>query len=202
MSKVDYLTEDPVLKGQEYCCISFLTDKENKMTLCGVKCRGGFSTYEAACEHAKKLQTIDPYFNVFVGETGKWLPFDPNPDSEAVKDSEYANEQLNNLMKGYMENQEKAKILHEQRKNELVRKNILDNLKQKKETLNDVEKKLKKSKNDGDKQSFEQSKASIVEQINSMEQKAKDLDEQLAKLTEQLGDFPEKMDMPPIIGQK
>ena len=51
------------------------------------------------------------------GEMGKWLPFDPNPDSQAVKDSEYANEELNKMMKGYLENQEKAKLYHEQRKN-------------------------------------------------------------------------------------
>ena len=39
---------------------------------------------------------------------GKWLPFDPSPDSEKSGDSEYANEQLNSLMKGYKKNQEKS----------------------------------------------------------------------------------------------
>ena len=100
-----------------------------------------FTTYEEACAHAKTLQTIDTYFNVFVGEMGKWLPFDPNPDS--VKDSEYANEQLNNMMKSYAENQEKAKIFHEHRKNELIRNNILENLQSRNENLKELkEKKL------------------------------------------------------------
>jgi DNA repair exonuclease SbcCD ATPase subunit len=198
MSKVDYLTEDSIVpSGQAFCCVSFLTDKENKTTLSGIKFRGGFASYDEACEHAKKLQTIDPYFNVFVGETGKWLPFDPNPDSEAVKDSEYANEQLNNLMKGYVENQEKAKIVHEQRKNELVRQNILDNLKTKKENLMDVEKKMGKHKKKAkDSSSLEQSKAAIEEQIKNMEEKTKELDKQLEELNSKLSEFPSKMEYP------
>ena len=147
MTKMDLLTEDTINpKGQNFMCISFLTDKENKTTLSGVKVRGVFTTYEEACAHAKKLQSVDEYFNVFVGEMGKWLPFDPSPDSEAVKDSEYANEQLNSMMKSYMENQEKAKIYHEQRKNEMVRKNILDNLDTRQQNLDEIKKKMKKSK--------------------------------------------------------
>ena len=129
MTNMDYLTEDNfIASDQKFVCLSFLTDKENKTTLSGIKIRGVFPTYESACEQAKKIQNLDPYFNVFVGDMGKWLPFDPNPDSEAVKDSEYANEQLNNLMKGYIENQEKSKIFHEQRKTELMRKSVIENL--------------------------------------------------------------------------
>mgnify|MGYP000085323662 CR=1 FL=1 len=129
MSKTDYLTEDNLFPDdQKFVCLSFLTDKENKTTLSGIKVRGAFSSYELACDHAKKIQTVDPSFNVFVGELGKWLPFDPNPDSEAVKNSEYANEQLNGMMKAYLENQEKAKLFHTQRKNEMVRNNVIDNL--------------------------------------------------------------------------
>jgi hypothetical protein len=67
MSKVDYLTDDTTLlpADQKFVCISFLTDKENKSSLSGIKIRGTYSTYEAACEQAKKLQSIDQYFNVF-----------------------------------------------------------------------------------------------------------------------------------------
>ena len=147
MAKVDYMTEDTFLPiDQKYVCLSFLTDKENKTSLSGIKIRGVFPTYELACEHAKKIQTMDPYFNVFVGELGKWLPFDPNPDSEAVKDSEYANQQLNQMMKAYLENQEKAKVYHEQRKTELMRKNIVDNMTTRQEKLEDAQKKSKKAK--------------------------------------------------------
>ena len=148
MSHVDYLTDDTALlpTDQKFVCISFLTDKENKSTLSGIKIRGAYSSYEAACEQAKKIQSVDQYFNVFVGEMGKGLPFDPNPDSESVKDSQYANDQLNTMMKSYMENQEKAKVYHEQRKQELVRQNILENLQSRQENLTELNKKLNKAK--------------------------------------------------------
>jgi molecular chaperone DnaK (HSP70) len=201
MSNTDLLTEDTINPpGQQFICISFLTDKDNKTTLSGIKIRGAFPTYDAACEHAKKLQGVDNYFNVFVGEMGKWLPFDPNPDSEAVKNSEYANEQLNTMMKAYMENQEKAKIYHEQRKNEMVRKNILDNLTTRQENLNDIKKKLKKSKNPQEKNNLEKSLEEIEKQIAKMEEKKTELDGQIDSLGNQLKGFGQmKLDPPNIL---
>ena len=194
MSHVDYLTDDTALlpTDQKFVCISFLTDKENKSTLSGIKIRGAYSSYEAACEQAKKIQSVDQYFNVFVGEMGKWLPFDPNPDSEAVKDSQYANEELNNMMKTYMENQEKAKIYHEQRKQEMVRTTILDNLQSRKDTLSDLEKDLDKAQLEDNKDevlSIEQSMKALAEQIKTMEDRKGELDEQIDNLNNQIKSF-------------
>ncbi len=191
MSHVDYLTDDTALlpTDQKFVCISFLTDKENKSTLSGIKIRGTYSTYEAACEQAKKLQSIDQYFNVFVGEMGKWLPFDPNPDSEVVKDSQYADEQLNNMMKSYMENQEKAKVYHEQRKQEMVRQNIMENLQTRQENLSELSKKLNKAKKHDKSEEvsmIEQNMKSIEEQISKMEEKKSELDQQIETLSAQV----------------
>ncbi len=189
MSKVDYLTEDSILPwDQKFVCLSFLTDKENKTTLSGVKVRGAFTKYEEACEHCKKLQAIDPAFNVFVGEMGKWLPFDPNPDSQAVKDSEYANEELNKMMKGYLENQEKAKLYHEQRKNEMVRKNILDNLQSRHDTIKDLKKKVTKAKDSSEVESIEKNILEIESQIKKMEEKKAELDVEIENLSNQVKD--------------
>ena len=201
MSQLDLLTEDTVNPSdQKYICMSFLTDKENKTTLSGIKFRGAFSTYDEACAHAKKLQGIDPYFNVFVGESGKWLPFDPNPDSKAVKDSEYANEQLNNLMKGYMENQEKAKVFHEQRKNEMVRQNVLDNMAQRKDNLIDMKKKLKKAKSQEEKTVIQKGVDEVEKQLSKMEEKKKELDKQIETLADQLKGFSQmKLDPPKLV---
>ncbi len=202
MSKVDYLTEDSILPwDQKYVCLSFLTDKENKTTLSGVKVRGVFANYEDACEHCKKLQSIDLAFNVFVGEMGKWLPFDPNPDSQAVKDSEYANEELNRMMKGYLENQEKAKIYHEQRKNEMVRQNILDNLKTREENITDLKKKAKKSKNPAEVASIEKSIEEIEVQIKKMQEKKAELDVQIENLSNQVkASSTNQLSAPKVIG--
>ncbi len=200
MSKVDFLTEDSLVpENQKFVCLSFLTDKENKTTLCGIKIRGVFDTYEKACEHAKKLQTVDQYFNVFVGDMGKWLPFDPAPDSKAVQDSEYANEQLNNMMKAYYENQEKAKIYHEQRKNEMVRQNILDNLNTRRDNLKEAKKKLKKAKTTEEEVSLKSSVEAIEDQIKKMETRKTELDEQLEQLSEQMKSFKPSQLAPPKI---
>ena len=62
-----------------------------------------YSTHEQAVARAKALHKKDPYFNVYVADIGEWLPWDPDPDQ--VADSEYANDELNKLMKKYRENQ-------------------------------------------------------------------------------------------------
>ena len=179
MSKPDYLSEDSLLpKDQKFVCLSFLTDKENKTTLTGVKVRGVYETYDEACKQAKNLQAVDEAFNVFVGEMGKWLPFDPAPDSEAVKTSEYANEELNNMMKSYLENQEKAKLFHEQRKNELMKKNIMENITTRHTNLKEVQEQLT-SATEEEKKILEDTVKSIEEQIEKMEVKKNELDEQI-----------------------
>lgn len=201
---VDYLTEDTFLPSdQKFVCISFLTDTEKKSTLSGIKIRGVFGTYDAACVHAKKVQSMDPYFNVFVGDMGKWLPFDPSPDSEAVKESEYQNDQLNGIMKSYLENQEKSKIFHEQRKTELMREGILNNLTTKESIKKETQEKLEKAKESNNKdelENLETNLKNIDEQIKEFEKKKGDLDTQIKDLADQIGQFePAKMSPPKII---
>ena len=194
MSNIDYLTEDNILpKDQKFVCISFLsnkkiksenTDESCKSQLCGVKIRGVFSTYECACNHAKTLQNVDPAFDVFVGDMGKWLPFDPDPDTS--KDSEYANQELNNMMKSYLENQEKAKIFHEQRKNELQRQTILENLNSRNENLNELKEKVKNSDNENEINNLNNN-------IKSIEEKMKEDNDHKEKLEKQLEELNKKI---------
>ena len=70
-------------------------DEQNKFqtSVRGLKIRGSYSTKEEANNRAKKLQIIDSSFHVFVGEVGKWLPWDPNADG--VQDEVFQNNQLN-----------------------------------------------------------------------------------------------------------
>ena len=124
----DYLYEDPPVPNQKFVCISILTPKnfkDPKETMSTLKVRGSYDSFEEASKRGEFLRNIDPHINVYVGEVGKWLPFDDDP--EKAKQQEYQNKQLNNLMKGYMENQEKAKEFHEQRKNELILKTLKEN---------------------------------------------------------------------------
>lgn len=70
----------------------------------GVKVRGVYDSYKEAQIKAKKLQTSDPRFNNYVGQVGYWLPFDPNDDK--IENQEYAETQLNTMMKKYNENRD------------------------------------------------------------------------------------------------
>ena len=139
----DYLYEDPPVPNQKFVCLSILTPKnfkDTKETMSTLKVRGCYDSFEEASKRGEFLRNIDPHINVYVGEVGKWLPFDDDP--EKAKNQEYQNKQLNNLMKGYTENQEKAKEFHEQRKNELILKTLKENEeKEKRRTARDERRK-------------------------------------------------------------
>ena len=73
-------------------------------TVRGLKIRGSYGSQEEASARAKKLQKSDGVHNIFVGEVGRWLPWDPSPNN--VQEQEYAEDQLNTLMKSYKDNEE------------------------------------------------------------------------------------------------
>ena len=75
-----------------------------KTTVRGLKIRGTYGTHEEAVARARRMQKIDPIHNIYIAEVGKWLPWDP--EVSEVKDQEYAEDQLNTLMKKYKENEE------------------------------------------------------------------------------------------------
>merc|ERR1711865_582410 len=69
-----------------------------------MKVRGIYDTLKKAKYRAQKLQNTDKNFNVFVGQVGYWLPWDPDPNQ--MKDQEFMNDKLNELMKKYQENKD------------------------------------------------------------------------------------------------
>jgi hypothetical protein len=167
---VDYLDEDTFLpKLQKFVCLSFLKSEDNKVTLSGIKIRGVFEKYEDACVYAKKVQEIDKYFNVFVGEMGKWLPFDPNPSK--VENAEYTNDQLNNIMKEYKLNQEKAKIYYEKQKNEKMVKSLTESLSINEKNKKKLEKKTSKLTGKSKKRTLTEIK-NIEERMKEIKDKA------------------------------
>lgn len=87
----------------------FHEEQDFKTSVRGIKVRGVYQNLKEAQFRASALQKRDPNFNVYVGQVGYWLPWDPEPDN--VEDQEYAEPQLNNLVKKYKENQS-AKDAH------------------------------------------------------------------------------------------
>jgi hypothetical protein len=92
----------------------FFAANSFRTTVQGLKIRGVYDTYAEALNRAKTLQKLDPSFNVFVGQVGFWLPWDPEPHT--VADQEYADDQLNQLMKKYKENEATRDELYAQEK--------------------------------------------------------------------------------------
>lgn len=167
---IDYLREDDIIPNQRYVCISFISPEGIKnCSIRGLKIRGVFPTKEEADKRAEELQKIDPDFDIYVGEVGKWLPWDPDPNS--IKDAVYQEKELNDLVKGYKENQEKAKKMLEQRKEDAIRnaahyeQNRVDKIKSR------LRKKLETKRNQQQQQ--QQNNDNIHNQTNKIEQKSK-----------------------------
>ena len=68
----------------------------------GIKVRGVTESLPEAMKRVEVIKRFDDKHNVYVAEVGCWCPWSPNPDD--VKDSVFAETQLNTLMKSYKDN--------------------------------------------------------------------------------------------------
>jgi hypothetical protein len=103
-SKLKEIYDDYMYANKSKLEDEFYAKNEFRTTVRGLKIRGVYGSQGEAVTRSKKLQRQDPLHNIFVGEVGKWLPWDPEPAE--VSEQEYAEEQLNTLMKKYKENEE------------------------------------------------------------------------------------------------
>ena len=193
--EVDHLDEDTnVPEGQKYVCLSFLGDPENKLTLKGIKIKGAFPDYDQACKFARSEQNKNNKFNVYVGEVGKWLPFDPDPESKSAGDAEYANKELNSLMKKYKENQEKVNMAHQERKEFLINKSRVENIKKKKENINFVNKAIEEATDDKKKETLVKQLEELQNDIKSLEEETKEIDNMEKNLLDDIDEDDEEED--------
>jgi hypothetical protein len=73
---------------------------------------------------SQKLTKIDPDFDIYTVEIGKFFPLDVDPMN--VSTVEYQNTQLNELVKNYLENRENANVEYERRKNDMIKQAIVE----------------------------------------------------------------------------
>jgi hypothetical protein len=97
---------------------TFHKDNNFKTTIRGIKIRGTFDTMEDAKNRIEFLKKVDKNFDIYVGQVGCWCPWSPNPND--LQDQEYAETQLNTLMKEYNKNVSDKNELFEQRKQEAI----------------------------------------------------------------------------------
>ena len=137
---MNYADEDAPMEGHKFFLLSMVCAKDvegaEDSGINAVKFRlpptrqPTFSTLQEAEKAAQQLQQMDPRFHIFVGELGKWLTL--MPQVEQIEKQEHADEKLNNLMRNYHENQEKAKIMYERRKKEMLQRAVVGEMRKKK----------------------------------------------------------------------
>ena len=94
----------------------FSESNDHVTNIRGLKVRGVYDSQKEANIRAKVLQRMDNNFNVFVGQIGYWLPWDPEPDN--IEGQEYLESELNNLMHEYRKNQEQKDLFYNEQLNE------------------------------------------------------------------------------------
>lgn len=98
----------------------FHEQNEFQTSIRGIKVRGVFDTIQEAQARSEKLRKLENNkFSIFVAQVGCWCPWSPNP--EHIDNQEFAETELNTLMKKYEENQENKNQFFEQRKSEMKR---------------------------------------------------------------------------------
>ena len=80
----------------------FYKKNEFRTSVRGLKVRGVFNSHEEAQAYCRQLIKKDPLFNIYTVAVGQWIPWDPKPSE--LKNQEYAEDELNVLMKKYEEN--------------------------------------------------------------------------------------------------
>jgi hypothetical protein len=93
----------------------------------GLKVRGNFNTIEEAKMRAEVLREADPFNQIYVGEVGKWMPWEPV--YYKTGEVEYLEPELNQLMQEKNKNEQAAKRQFEDRVKEAKRKAIENNIK-------------------------------------------------------------------------
>jgi hypothetical protein len=120
----DHLDEDPLINNQIWVCMSIFTPNSIKNPegevintghqVRGIKIRGVYATKEKAEKRCEEIRKFDKYHHVFIGEVGKWLPWDD--DASNAEEAVYAEPKLNEMMKSYKEAQQKAEQYAQERK--------------------------------------------------------------------------------------
>jgi uncharacterized protein (UPF0335 family) len=116
---IDYLFEDPEIQSQKYALVSIVgPHMPQKCDVWGLKIRGTADSIDKAKSLCKRLLTLDNNYDIYTVEVGKFFPLAVEPNQ--IGDIEYQNDQLNTLVKSYLENKESANEMWHKRKVEMI----------------------------------------------------------------------------------
>ena len=116
----DYLDEDTIhVAGQKFAIISIVHSQTESFS--AIKIKGVFETFDEANNWIKnRIMKInsETMYDTYVVDLYKWLMIPP-PTND-IENQNYANQQLNLMMKAHKEEQTLAQQVFEERKQSLV----------------------------------------------------------------------------------
>lgn len=113
-------------KNEDRLNTDFNRAHEFQTSVRGVKVRGVFSTQEESEVHCKKLRDRDPTHDIYLGQVGVWMPFEPN--AYKTGKVEFMEPELNRLHQEKIANEMKAKEAFDERVKAAKRKAIEENI--------------------------------------------------------------------------
>ena len=122
-----------LLKEEKNLQEQFDNKVEFKTNVRGVKVRRCFPTVEEAQVMAKVYQRKYPKDNIYIGKVGAWLPWDPS--EHLMPEVEYAEKELNELMRRYKENESNKEIFFAEQREEAIKAQKQENERRKKAAL-------------------------------------------------------------------
>ena len=127
-----------LLKKEKELDAMFTEKVDFRTNVRGVKVRRVFSELPECQNFAKVLQRRYPRDNLYIGKVGAWLPWDPS--EHVMPEVEYAEKELNELMRKYKENEANRELFFEEEKNQKIQTQRLENEKRKAKALEDSKK--------------------------------------------------------------
>jgi len=97
-----------------------------------------FANLEECQQYAKVLQRKYPRDNLYIGKVGCWLPWDPS--EHMMPEVEYAEKELNEIMRKYKENEVNRDIFFEEEKQQKIENQKKENAERKAKALEDSKK--------------------------------------------------------------
>ena len=113
----DVLNEDPEIRSQRFALVSIVGPSfRQKADIYGLKIRGVTETKKEAVKMSERLHKIDPDFDIYTVDVGKFFPLEVKPAD--VSDVKYGDKRLDNLVGEYLKEKEKAQEKWQQIKKE------------------------------------------------------------------------------------
>jgi AAA15 family ATPase/GTPase len=127
-----------LLKHEKDLESEFTEKVEFRTNVRGVKVRRTFANLEECQQYAKVLQRRYPKDSLYVGKVGCWLPWDPS--EHLMPEVEYAEKELNEMMRKYKENEVNREIFFEEEKTLKIEAQKKENEARRKKALDDAKK--------------------------------------------------------------